>query len=45
MDRKVPVARVAASNEFGIGMAIDIEGNCRFYDLLRFKKFAKVTTI
>lgn len=45
MDRKVPVARVAASNEFGIGMAIDIEGNCRFYDLIRFKKMAKVAII
>jgi hypothetical protein len=24
-------------------MAIDVEGNCRFYDLLRFKKMAKIT--
>ena len=31
------------SQEFGIGMAIDIEGNCRFYDLIRFKKMAKVS--
>lgn len=25
-------------------MAIDIEGNCRFYDLLRFKKMAKISS-
>lgn len=25
-------------------MAIDIEGNCRFYDLHRFKKMAKVNS-
>jgi hypothetical protein len=30
------------SDEFGIGMAIDVEGNCRFYDMLRFKKMAKL---
>lgn len=23
-------------------MAVDIEGNCRFYDLIRFRKMAKV---
>jgi len=31
------------SSSFGIGCAIDIEGNCRFYDLLRFKKMAKIS--
>jgi hypothetical protein len=31
------------SSDFGIGLAIDIEGNCRFYDLIRLKKLAKIT--
>ena len=31
-------------SEFGIALAIDIEGNCRFYDLHRFKKMAKVNS-
>lgn len=43
-DRKIPVINVQCNQEFGIGMAIDIEGNCRFYDLIRYKKMAKVTT-
>ena len=42
MDRRIPVAHCSISNEFGLGMAIDVEGNCRFYDLLRFKKMAKI---
>jgi WD40 repeat protein len=42
MDRKVPVAKVETSNDMAIGMAVDIEGNCRFYDLIRFKKMAKI---
>lgn len=42
MDRKIPVVNVACNQEFGIGMAVDVEGNCRFYDLIRFKKMAKV---
>lgn len=25
-------------------MAVDIEGNCRFYDLLRFRKMAKISS-
>ena len=33
---------VDASNDFPIGMVVDIEGNCRFYDLIRFKKLAKI---
>jgi WD40 repeat protein len=41
-DRRIPIANVNTSEEFGLGMAIDIEGNCRFYDLRRFKKMAKV---
>lgn len=26
-------------------MAVDIEGHCRFYDLYRFKKFAKINPL
>ena len=44
MDRKVPVAQVIAS-EFGIGAALDIEGNCRFYDLVRLRKICKISSI
>ncbi len=29
--------------DFGIGIAIDIEGNCRFYDLIRLRKLAKIS--
>ena len=36
------MAKVNISDDFGLGMAIDIEGNCRFYDLLRFRKMAKI---
>ena len=28
--------------DFGIGIAVDLEGNCRFYDLIRLKKLAKI---
>ena len=31
--------------DYGIGMAVDIEGNCRFYDLFRFKKMAKISPL
>lgn len=44
MDRKIPISRCETSTDFGIGMAIDIEGNCRFYDLIRFKKMAKISS-
>jgi len=43
-DRRIPIANVSTSDEFGIGMALDIEGNCRFYDLIRFKKMAKISS-
>lgn len=43
-DRKIPVAYVSVTSEFGIALAIDVEGNCRFYDLHRFKKMAKVNS-
>lgn len=45
MDRKVPVVKVETSNDMAIGMAIDIEGNCRFYDLIRFRKMAKINPV
>ena len=40
-DEKIPIASVQAS-DFGIGVALDIEGNCRFYDLIRLRKLAKI---
>jgi len=42
-DRKIPIARVTTSSDYGIGMTVDIEGNCRFYDLIRFRKMAKIS--
>jgi hypothetical protein len=32
------------TSEYGIGIAVDIEGNCRFYDLIRLKKIAKISS-
>lgn len=43
-DRKIPVARIIVS-DFGIGAAVDIEGNCRFYDLVRLRKMCKVSSL
>jgi hypothetical protein len=43
-DRRIPVAKAFAS-EYGIGVVVDIEGNCRFYDLIRFKKIAKLNSL
>jgi len=31
--------------DYGIGVVVDIEGNCRFYDLIRFRKMAKVSSL
>jgi len=42
MGRKIPIASVT-TGEFGIGVAIDIEGNCRFYDFYRLRKLAKIS--
>ena len=42
-DRRIPVAKVLTS-DYGIGIAVDIEGNCRFYDLVRLKKIGKVSS-
>jgi len=33
------------TSEFGIGVAVDIEGNCRFFDLARQRKIAKVSSL
>jgi hypothetical protein len=44
MDRKIPVAKIIVS-DFGIGAAVDIEGNCRFYDLVRLRKMCKVSSL
>ena len=43
-DRKIPVARIIVS-DFGIGAAVDIEGNCRFYDMIRLRKLCKVSSL
>ena len=40
-DEKIPIASVQAS-DFGIWVAQYIEGNCRFYDLIRLRKLAKI---
>ncbi|CAI2381989.1 unnamed protein product [Moneuplotes crassus] len=41
MDEYIPVAKVMAT-EYGIGIALDVMGNIRLYDLIRFKKISKV---
>jgi hypothetical protein len=33
------------ASEYGIGAAVDIEGNCRFYDLVRCRKIAKISSL
>ena len=42
MDHKIPIVSVTTA-DFGIGCAIDIEGNCRFYDFYRLRKLAKIS--
>lgn len=42
-DRRIPIASVVVS-EFGVGIVVDIDGNCRFYDLHRLNKIAKVSS-
>lgn len=42
-DRKIPVAKVMTC-PFGVGASIDIDGNCRFYDLLRLRKMTKISS-
>ncbi len=43
-DRRIPVAKVLTSAYFGVGVAVDIEGNARFYDLFRFRKITKFSS-
>ncbi len=43
-DRRIPVAKIMAA-DYGIGIVVDVEGNCRFYDLVRFKKMSKISSI
>lgn len=43
-DRRIPVSGIVVNSEYGIGIVADIEGNCRFYDLIRAKKMAKVSS-
>ncbi len=33
------------TSDFGIGVAVDVEGNCRFYDFIRFKKMCKISSL
>ena len=33
------------SCDYGIAAVVDIEGNCRFYDLIRLRKMAKVSSL
>ena len=37
------MAHIKVCPQYGIGLAVDIENKCRFYDLIRFKKMAKVS--
>ncbi len=43
-DRRIPIAKAFAS-DYGVGIIVDIEGNCRFYDLIRFRKIAKLNSL
>jgi hypothetical protein len=31
------------ASDFGMCVAVDINGNCRFYDLVRLRKLAKIS--
>ena len=41
-DRKIPIAKIVTS-EYGIATVVDIEGNCRLYDLIRLTKLCKIS--
>ena len=41
-DRKIPIGKIVTS-DYGIGAVVDIEGNCRFYDLIRLRKMCKIS--
>jgi hypothetical protein len=35
-DENIPIAKVLATN-YGIGIALDVQGNMRMYDMIRYK--------
>ena len=41
-DRKIPVAKIVTS-DYGIAAVVDIEGNCRWYDMIRLRKICKIS--
>ena len=41
-DRKIPIAKIVTS-DYGISTVLDIEGNCRFYDMIRLRKLCKIS--
>ena len=41
-DRKIPVSKIVTS-EYGVAVAVDIEGNCRVYDMIRLRKLCKIS--
>lgn len=40
-DKKIPIAKIATS-DYGIATVLDIEGNCRLYDMIRLRKLCKI---
>mmetsp|Transcript_42095 Transcript_42095/g.55444 ORF Transcript_42095/g.55444 Transcript_42095/m.55444 type:complete len:114 (-) Transcript_42095:58-399(-) len=41
-DRKIPVSKIVTS-DYGVAIAVDIEGNCRVYDMIRLRKLCKIS--
>lgn len=41
-DRKIPVVKIVTS-EYGVAVALDLEGNCRVYDMIRLRKICKIS--
>ena len=41
-DRKIPIVKIVTS-EYGIATVLDIEGNCRLYDMIRLRKLCKIS--
>lgn len=39
----MPVVKIVVS-DYGIASVVDLEGNCRLYDLLRLNKLAKISS-
>lgn len=38
----MPIAKIVTS-EYGVAIALDIEGNCRVYDMIRLRKLCKIS--